>query len=598
MTCGRRPLGRDTHDLREIACLYCWVHECSLQAEAVCYSRNQGFITVLLQNRKEKLLYVDYSYYNAVEVSDTRSKAEKVAVLRHALITADREKTLHLLDRGVDWRMPDEEGAEPIHDAALGGDSELVKMLLEMGADPNQKSQLGRTPVCEAVYTRRLGAARVLLEAGADPNVRPHTGAPPLLEAGIRGSLQIMRLLVPYRADPNVTTDYGQRYTALMHAAEGGDVDLVRMLVERGADIEATDVHGKRALMQAAVYSHLHVVAFLLDCGGEVNATDQAGHTALWWANKENPELIRFLLERGARVDGQGYNDRSVIATAVLRGQLDVIRSLLKSRAPLEPLNGQGQSALQAAAEAGQYAVVRLLLDETAADVNYQDKNTGETPLMGAAKSGKAEMIELLLKQGADLSAYDQRKQTALHFAAGKANCGALEVLLTHNAATEEHNDPGYSPLILASSTRSYWKKDGECAQAARVLLDHRAAVDAADNRGWTALFHTAYDGHAQTAQLLIDAGADAWRKDTKGKTPLTIAVGRKLPHPYEDRKTYRPENQKEDAMFDVILVLLRVEGRHGLHWKNRQSLLQTALKWRCPEMVELLRKWTANSGR
>ncbi len=544
----------------------------------------------MLRNRSDKLLYIDYSYSKPVDASETGSSEERVAVFRYALITANAKLAQRLIDSGVDWQTPDEEGAEPIHDAAMGGDPSLVSLLLQMGADPNQRSSLGRTPLCEAAYARRPEAALALLQAGADPNVRPQKGPPPLIEAGARGSAETMRQLVENGADPNTYSDYGQHYSPLMYAAELGDVELVQELIDKGADIEALDLYGKRALMHAAVYGHINVVTLLLDRGADINATDQGGNTALWWANKEKPDLIRLFLERGAKTDVRGYNDRSVISGAVIRGQLDVIKMLLKADAPVESPDKIGRSALQAATDAGQLEVVKFLMEEKRPDVNYRDREFGETPLMCAAKSGSGEMVRLLISHGADVSVKDNRHQTALHFAAGKANCEAIAALMENNAVADIHNDLGHTPLIQAASTRSYWKKDSKCVEAVKILLDHHALVDAEDNDGWTALFHTAYDGHAETAQILIEAGADVSKKDKKNKVPLTIAVGRRQAHPYEDRRTWQPDCREADTMFDVILVLLKAEKKRGLHWKRLQSLIKTAEKWRCPEMVEFLK--------
>lgn len=386
-----------------------------------------------------------------------------------------------------------------------------------------------------------------------------------------------------------MNSQFSRGNPALIQAVESGDLSRVRQCLEKGDDIEATDMHLKRPLMVAAEYNHFDIASLLIRHGADVNATDRGGCSALWWANKNNPALIRLLLENGARVDAAGDHPRSIMSDALSSGNPEVIRLLLAAGAKADPPSRHGPSALQSAVDSGKIELVSIVLEETESDVNYRNADSGETPLMSAAANGTASIIEMLLSRGAKIDMPDNHGRTALHFSAGKGNLETLETLLKHGADREIHAVYGHTPLMWAASRRGYWKKDDLCEQTVGLLLKYPLDMDAVDQYGWTALHHAAHDGHARTAKRLIENGADIRKRNKEKKTPLAHAVSRKLPDPWNERTTFQPASRPEDTQYEVIEVLLAAEGPQGLHPASRRALIKIATETRCPEVIELL---------
>jgi uncharacterized protein len=377
---------------------------------------------------------------------------------------------------------------------------------------------------------------------------------------------------------------------ALIQAVESGDIKSVRDCLEKGEPIEATNIHLERPLMVAAKYNHLDIAALLISRGADVNATDRGGFTALWWANKSNPALIRLLLENGARVHIPIDHPRTIMSDAVNSGNPEVIHMLRSAGLKIDPPSGRGPSALQSAAEAGNLELVKTLIEDPDTDINYRNADSGQTPLMSAAENGNAQIIEIFIGRGADINARDNTGKTALHFSAGKGNLEALEILLEHGANREIHGMYGHTPLMWAASRRGYWKKDDLCEHAVGILLQYPLDINALDHYGWTALHHAAHDGHANTARRIVASGADIHKKNKEKKTPLALAVSRKLTDPDNERSWFQPADRQSDGQYDVIEALLDAEGAKGLHPASRRALIKVALKTRCPEAVALLR--------
>jgi len=169
------------------------------------------------------------------------------------------------LDSGVDINLPAPcSGAAPLDAALHGGHLQLFEFLLEAGADPNGIGYGSKTPLMAAVNYQFLESIELLLKNGADVNLAsPLTGETPLHVAALRGfaekSTECVRVLLDAGANPNVHTKANVvtpslasgttvcAETPLHFAAAFGDEEMVRLLIDAGADIHAENAHGETA---------------------------------------------------------------------------------------------------------------------------------------------------------------------------------------------------------------------------------------------------------------------------------------------------------------------------------------------------------------
>lgn len=285
-----------------------------------------------------------------------------------------------------------------------------------------------------------------------------------------------------------------QAQAPVADAAMQGDLDTVRSLVRRGAEIDAGQADGMTALHWAAHLDDLAMADLLLEAGADAGATNRTGATAMYLATVNgSPRMIERLLDAG------------VDPNAVLAPTLETV--------------------LHLTAKTGNPEAVRVLI-ERGADVNAKQVREF-TPLMFAAAEGHAQVIDMLIAHGADVgattvaSAKAERRpaggMTALLFAARQGHFDAVEALIAGGADFDQLSADQTSPLLIAVVNGHY--------EVAERLLEHGADPSFADVHGRTALY-SAIDlrniqwsqapapklpqgEHMAMIEALLDAGAD-----------------------------------------------------------------------------------------
>lgn len=185
--------------------------------------------------------------------------------------------------------------------AAEQGDTPTVLRLLAAGADINSQDGAGRTPVMAATHGNQVETVRALIEAGADINLQDNRQDNPYLYAGAEGLLEILKLTIAAGADTRLTNRFGG--TALIPAAERGPVEVVAELLNH-TDVDVNHVNnlGWTALLEAVILGdggpqRTEVVRLLIEAGADVNLPDGQGVTPLAHARQRGYTAMIALLE-------------------------------------------------------------------------------------------------------------------------------------------------------------------------------------------------------------------------------------------------------------------------------------------------------------
>jgi len=399
---------------------------------------------------------------------------------------------------------------ERLLDACISGDEAAARAALAAGASVHCvavragsdalpdgsvafREQL-QCPLHLAAEHNQLGVAALLLASGADVN---------FLACGVVGDGE---------GDAEQQCD-----TPLMCAAYYAHVPMLELLLSRGADVAATTPKGECALQFAACSPRVAeapaAVALLLAHGAPTEQASSCSGTPLTIAAAwGRAEVVRLLLAAGADpcALSAGCDATPLIAAArapaadpVRARSAEVVRALLSAqpRVKVNATNAAGETALLAAARVGsgeQLAVVQALLD-AGADARYAD-GEGATALHAAAELGNATLLRTLLQAGAEVHACNEAGETALHFAACSGCVDALTALLQAGAEAGAKRNDGTTPLMLAASSGD--------AEAAGALLAAGAPVDDADCDGRSALIVACECSAADVAALLLSRGA------------------------------------------------------------------------------------------
>lgn len=184
--------------------------------------------------------------------------------------------------------------------AAERGDAAAVRAALAAGADPAVRDGRGRTPLLAAASGDHVEAAKALVEAGADPDAQDDTRDSAWLVTGVTGSVQMARVLIPARPDYSVVNRFGG--TSLIPAAERGHAAYVREVL-RSTPMEVDHVNdlGWTALLEAVILGdggpdHREVVRLLLEAGADPELADRQGVTPLQHAQRKGHGEIAKLL--------------------------------------------------------------------------------------------------------------------------------------------------------------------------------------------------------------------------------------------------------------------------------------------------------------
>jgi ankyrin repeat protein len=202
-------------------------------------------------------------------------------------------------------------------------------------------------------------------------------------------------------------------------------------------------------LHHAAGFGTLATVKLLLDKGADVNAKNKRGSTPLLWGIHDEAK-VRLLLERGAAINAKQADGRTPLYQAASMGNANsILRLLLGKGADAAIANVIGQTPLMAAAARGNVEGMLLLIEKNS-NVNTRN-GAGGTALIAAATSGNPRAVKLLLEKGADPNVVNKLKETALAEAATQGVEETVKLLLDGGANVNARDERGYSALMYAA---------------------------------------------------------------------------------------------------------------------------------------------------
>jgi ankyrin repeat protein len=436
---------------------------------------------------------------------------------------------------------------EILFNAVRAGETGLIDYALQAGADVEYTSKDRKTPLYLAVESGDKTLAKKFLAHGANAKAKDPYERPLAILAAWNRNFEMVKLLAENGADLNAATQFG--LTALYAALKRGDTETAEYLLSKKADMS-------KVLISAINGSEYSIVKFLLDNGADPNAP-AGDEYPLGCAKKAGfSDIADLLKSRGANSD---YEKRAAETAQIFNSLSQTDRKLdfIKILTPLPDMNLKDESgrtllnvlfenyatsdsaisyAISRGADPneifpnGDTILMRLLgkgieLDENTLD-RIKDpgvKNAeGKTAMFYTGKNLKA--VELLKKKGLDIEHKDGDGNTALLYNAMQHNTAAIDALIKNGAEVKTRNAEGKNAIMLLVF---YDDCREDVKKMIKFLKTAGIDINEADKSGNTALHLACEKDNREGVSLLLSLGADLDRKNREGQTPFTLSISK-----------------------------------------------------------------------
>ncbi|MBR3925184.1 MAG: ankyrin repeat domain-containing protein [Akkermansia sp.] len=424
-----------------------------------------------------------------------------------------------LIAAGADVNVRGRDGWTPLTNCCLYENIEGIRLLLAApGIDVNFPNADGDTPLQIATTKRNNGIISMLRQAGA--------GATTSSTASPRPSQDMNTAQAELRSRGISPDGYNQ---AICDATDNKNNELLRLLIDAGADVNATGTDGWTPLTNSCLYENVEGVRLLLAAPGiDVNKPNNSGDTPLQIAaSKTNTEIMRLLHAAGAAaatdnaaapangdrnaqaqlremgITPSNYNQ--AICTATDNKNNELLSLLIAAGADVNAIGNDGWTPLTNCCLYENIDGVRLLLAAPGIQVN-KPNNGGDTPLQVATRQSNTEIIRLLNQAGAT-SAPDNTPAPAN----------------ADRAAQNQLRERGITPSNYSQAICD--ATDNKNNELLRLLIAAGADVNSVGTDGWTPLTNCCLYENVEGVRLLLAApGIDVNKPNGSGTTPLQVA--------------------------------------------------------------------------
>ena len=455
-----------------------------------------------------------------------------------------------LIQNGADIQASSSDGSTVLHFASRNSNQEVVEFLLKLNEiSVNATDNFNQTPLMDACCDGgRLDNIKMLIQNGADIQASSSNGSTVLHLASELSNQEVVEFLLKLNEISVNATDKRNQTPLIYACLNGGRLDNIKMLIQNGADIQASSSNGSTVLHFASRNSNQEVVEFLLKLNEiSVNATDNSNQTPLMYACCDGGRLdnIKMLIRNGADIHFKSMPGKwSVFHFACAVSKLDVVKCLInnyvlhmnvsvvdfsRSSAKLWPnyiqlfscLYENGLKKMMSMCESSSLKKVGAceICNEKLGTLICEADDMGMTPFMIACERNRVDIVSFLIECDITVDASISLKQRpiALHVAARYAGIDLLEILLNNEVAVINAADEfGFTPL--------FWACQSNKLDVVKYLVSRGACVNIKTQENWNVLHMAAMCADNDMIEYLLAHKVSLNDVDNQNRTPLSLA--------------------------------------------------------------------------
>lgn len=344
---------------------------------------------------------------------------------------------------------------------------------------------------------------------------------------------------------------------------EGNYAGLEELFSMSHINPNQSNKHGETAVHIAAGLAQLQILKLLQSKGANLKLSDSHGDSAIYWAARQgHTDVIQYLWENGVSVDCQNKSGETALHVAARYGHHPAVKLLCSFGANINVTDEHGDTALHIAAWHG-FPTIMHVLCEAGAHTHLRNKE-GETPIHTASARGHLESVRCLLEAGADPDLLDKHGCTALHLALRRHHVSVALLLLHNGCQTDVVDNHGETAIHVAA-------RDG-LLSVAQTLCAFGCKVDVPNKAGLYPLHLAAKNGHTEIVRCLCLAGCIVDQKNRDGIPAEITALAQGHSSIGDLLNRLRNEQLKEEYIAQMIpgtqplsRIKLKVLGHSGV---------------------------------
>lgn len=443
-----------------------------------------------------------------------------------------------------------------IHDVSSSGNLSAVKSYVEGGGDLENRGDknwvsgryhyAGKTPLHMAVENNQSHVVRYLMEKGADIEAKTSAGETPLILSAKSGNIHMFDLLLSYSATRFAVDENGN--TSLMAALDSLKEQpekafaMATFLIQRKADVHATNRWGRTPLHLAAQYDLESVARVLIQYGANINALNNYGESPLFLSLKstyfsykdaayqfKRSKTFEYLVQLEQNFNVKNKKGRTLLHRVCYP---EYVNMLMDKNAPKELADNEGETPVF-------FAIEHCPVETVAAYIRrgFDVKSTGvkgKTVTLAALNNVyfRQEMLNFVIENGADVTQQDSVGRSAIH-QAGAHSPDIIDAVIRHGGDINARTKTNSTPLHVAASLNlsqlmghDFVNQRNLNTQAYHHLLNKPGIqINVRDVKGCTPLHRAVNSNSLEKIKLLLEKGADFNIAEDRGHTPMDMAA-------------------------------------------------------------------------